>query len=153
MRKLLVSFFGLGYGPMAPGTWGSGGALAVFLLLFFTVGAPWWLLAVLIAAACAVCVALGGWAVKFYASPDPKPVVIDEVAGMWLSLLLVPQDRIAWMLPMAFILFRVFDIVKLPPARQAERLPAGWGILCDDLVAGIQANVLLQVTFRLLWSS
>ncbi|HUV40047.1 MAG TPA: phosphatidylglycerophosphatase A, partial [Planctomycetota bacterium] len=149
MRKLLVTFFGLGYGPVAPGTWGSAGALAVYLALFFAMGGvPWWLLLVLIALACGVNLAFGRWAVAHFAGTDPKPVVIDEVAGMWLSLLFVPVGSGVHALVVcaaAFFLFRIFDILKLPPARQLERLPDGAGILCDDLAAGVQANVVLQV--------
>jgi len=155
-RKLLVSFFGLGYGPVAPGTWGSLGAVVVYVLLWHALGGavPWWLLVVLIAAASAVNLALGRWAVACYNSSDPRPVVVDEVAGMWLSLLLVPVSdgaRLVWVCVAGFLLFRIFDILKLPPAKQLERLPTGAGILCDDLAAGVQANILLQVLFRVLW--
>ena len=155
-RKLLVSFFGLGYGPIAPGTWGSFGAVVVYVVLWYALGGavPWWALVVMIAAACAVNLALGRWAVACYKSPDPRPVVIDEVAGMWLSLLLVPVSgptRLLWVCAAGFFLFRILDILKLPPAKQLERLPTGAGILCDDLAAGIQANILLQVVFRFLW--
>ena len=156
IRKLLVSFFGLGYGPGAPGTWGSFGAVVVYVLLWYALGGavPWWVLVVLIAAASAVNLILGRWAVACYKSPDPRPVVVDEVAGMWLSLLLVPVStwaRLMWVCVAAFLLFRILDILKLPPAKQLERLPVGAGILCDDLAAGIQANILLQILFRLLW--
>ena len=159
VRKLLVTFFGLGYGPIAPGTWGSWGAIVIFLgihLFFYPeTGVPWWLLLVLIAAACVVCVALGGWAVKFYNDLDPHPVVIDEVAGMWLSVLFVPMVgstlHVLIVCGVAFFFFRLFDVLKLPPASQLERLPTGWGILCDDLAAGIQANIILQVLFRWLF--
>lgn len=160
MRKLLLSFFGLGYGPVAPGTWGSGGALAVVLLLWYVGGLSWWGLPILVVAACAVNLAFGGWAQEYYKSSDPKPVVIDEVAGMWLSLVLVPvptptENRVRALVVFAaaFLLFRVLDIVKLPPARQLERLPAGAGILCDDLAAGLQTNVILQLVFRVFWGA
>lgn len=154
IRKLIVSFFGLGYGPIAPGTWGSFGAMLVYVVLWRVLGAPvvWWVLLVLIAAACAANLLLGPWAVDYYQSRDPRPVVIDEVAGMWLSVLWVPMEsvsRMVWACTAAFLLFRILDIVKLPPARQLERLPAGAGILCDDLAAGLQTNVILQLVFRL----
>ena len=158
MRKLLVSFFYLGCLPVAPGTWGSLGALSIYIIIYLiicffwpsqvNVGVPWWVMAPLIVAACVISVALGNWAVREYKSPDPKPFVLDEVAGMWLSMLLVPQDKLIYMVVLAFVLFRVFDVVKLPPARQVEHLPAGWGILADDLVAGLQANLVLQFLFR-----
>ena len=156
MRKLLVTFFGLGYGPIAPGTWGSAGAVVVYLALLLALGSvPWWLLLILIAAACVVNLAFGRWAVGYFRNKDPKPVVIDEVAGMWVSLLFVPMDggfrsvdatlRTLAICAAAFFLFRIFDILKLPPAAQLERLSDGAGILCDDLAAGIQANIVLQM--------
>jgi phosphatidylglycerophosphatase A len=166
VRKLLVTFFGLGYGPIAPGTWGSWGAIVIYLGIHFffypETSVPWWLLLVLIAAACVVCVTLGGWAVKFYNDLDPHPVVIDEAAGQWVSVLFVPMAtshpivnptfHVLIVCGAAFFLFRLFDVIKLPPARQLERLPAGWGILCDDLAAGIQANIILQILFRWLFT-
>ena len=155
MRRVLVSFFGLGYGPIAPGTWGSFGAVVLYLLLRYALdGVPWWTLLFLIVAACAVSLLFGSWAVAYYGSTDPRPVVIDEVAGMWLSVMLVPMrspTAVLWVCGAAFVLFRILDILKLPPARQLERLGAGAGILCDDLAAGLQANIVLQIVFRLLW--
>lgn len=151
MRRLLVTFFGVGYGPVASGTYGSLAAAAVFAALWFTTGPAWWGLVIMIAAASVVNVVLGNWAVKHFGSHDPGEVVIDEVAGMWLSLLLVPMTDYPWLvLISAFFLFRFFDIAKFPPAKQLERLPGGWGILCDDLAAGIQTNIVLQVVFRFL---
>ena len=155
IRKLIVTFFGLGYGPIAPATWGSFGAIVAYAGLWrvFQGSPPVWLMGILIAAACVACLVLGPWAIATFGSSDPKPVVIDEVAGMWLTVLLVPMEtlsRAAWACAAAFVLFRILDIVKLPPARQLERLPAGAGILCDDLAAGIQANIVLQLVFRLL---
>ena len=160
MRRVLVSFFGLGYGPVAPGTWGSFGALVLYLLLWYALGGvAWWTLLILIVAACAVSLLCGSWAVAYYESTDPRPVVIDEVAGMWLSLLFLPvpaaRDRwlaTLWVCGSAFVLFRILDILKLPPAKELERLPAGAGILCDDLAAAVQTNVVLQIVFRVLWS-
>ena len=150
MRKLVVTFFGLGYGPIAPATWGSFGAAVVFLgfQLILPDGVPGWALAAGVVLASAACAGLGPWAQKEFNANDPKPVVIDEVAGQWLSLLFVPVGvtfwRASFVTGAAFVLFRVFDILKPPPARQLERLPGGWGILFDDLAAGVMANVVLQ---------
>ena len=158
MRRLLVSFFGLGYGPVAPGTWGSFGAVVIYAVLWRVLGMPWcwWSALILAVAACVVNLLLGDWAIEHYGSSDPKQVVIDEAAGMWLSVLLVPAHTamgVLWVCGLAFVVFRAFDILKLPPARQLERLPGGAGILCDDLAAGVQTNIVLQVVFRLLWSA
>ncbi len=69
---------------------------------------------------------------------DPSIVVIDEIVGMWIALLFQPPGAVPAIL--AFLAFRAFDIVKPPPARQLERIPGGWGIMLDDVVAGIYAN-------------
>lgn len=84
---------------------------------------------------------------RIYRSKDPDFVVIDEVAGQLVSLLGVPLSGVSVLT--AFVLFRVFDIVKPPPVRQLERLPAGIGIMFDDLAAGLYASALLQCALRL----
>jgi len=74
---------------------------------------------------------------------DPSIVVVDEIVGMWISLLFLPKSiAIA---AIAFFAFRFYDIVKPPPARQMEKYPGGWGIMLDDVFAGIYANVTLQI--------
>ncbi len=74
---------------------------------------------------------------------DPSIVVIDEIVGIWISLLFLPKSAIA--IAIAFIAFRVFDILKPPPAVQLERIPNGWGIMLDDVVAGVYANIVTQM--------
>jgi len=74
-----------------------------------------------------------------HASADPSIVVIDEIVGMWASLLLLPKSLP--ILILAFCFFRLYDIVKPYPARLLERLPRGWGIMVDDLVAAAYANL------------
>ena len=76
-------------------------------------------------------------------APDPSIVVIDEIVGMWISLAFLPKTY--GVLIAAFLLFRIFDIVKLPPARQLERIPDGWGIMLDDVAAGVYANIAVRV--------
>ena len=71
--------------------------------------------------------------------PDPSIVVIDEILGMWISLFMLPKTLTA--VVCAFLLFRLFDIIKPPPARNLEAVPNGWGIMLDDAVAGIYANL------------
>ena len=73
------------------------------------------------------------WRIK-----DPNPVVIDEIVGMWIALLFVPHDVASFVA--AFLLFRLFDVIKPFPARQAELLQSGWGIMSDDVFAGIYAG-------------
>jgi phosphatidylglycerophosphatase A len=84
-----------------------------------------------------------------HATPDPSIVVIDEIVGMLTALVFLPTTAAAY--GCAFILFRGFDIIKPPPARQLEPVPHGWGILLDDLVAGVYANILTQVIIRLVF--
>ncbi len=73
---------------------------------------------------------------------DPGKVVIDEVVGQGVALLLVPHQILYY--GIAFILFRIFDIWKPVPVKQLEHLPSGWGIMADDVMAGIYANVIIQ---------
>ena len=74
---------------------------------------------------------------------DPQIVVIDEVVGQWIALLLVPQTMI-WF-AVSFLLFRFFDILKPWPINQLQSLPGGWGIMIDDVLAGIYANIIIQL--------
>jgi phosphatidylglycerophosphatase A len=78
-----------------------------------------------------------------HAVPDPSIVVIDEIVGMWISLLFVPAQLPVMLI--AFVAFRLFDIIKPPPARNMEKIPHGWGIMLDDVVAGVYANLLTQI--------
>ena len=82
---------------------------------------------------------------------DPGPVVLDEAAGICLTLLFQPFKHGAWVFVAGFLAFRLFDITKPPPARQLEKLPAGWGILLDDLAAAVYANLLCQLLLRIIW--
>jgi phosphatidylglycerophosphatase A len=156
IKKLLVSFLGSGYLPLVPGTWGSlAAAIIYFLLANSRLGNShptlWIVTAGLTVLAAIVGIALGKWATQHYKSDDPKPFVLDEVAGMWLSMLLIPFVNLSTLfliVAVQFVLFRLFDIIKPTPARQAEDLPHGWGIVIDDLVAGVYANICGQIIFR-----
>jgi len=156
LRKLVVTGLGTGYLPVAPGTWGSLGAVGVFLAVAWASGRDAWavnaaLLAVVVA--CSIgCVALGRFAESAFGKRDPGHCTIDEWAGQSVALLTVPLGA-NWIdllvaAGVAFAYFRVLDILKPPPARQAEKLPLGWGVLIDDLVAGVYANVAAQISLR-----
>lgn len=166
LRRWLVSGFGMGYMPVASGTFGSAAAVAISLACWggFQVAQidvkyldAVWVLLTLIASA--VCVVWGRWACDYYADRcrkpgDPGHVVADEFAGQWVALMglpLVGLTRTLAILVVQFFLFRFFDILKAPPAKQLERLPYGWGILLDDVAAGVCANLVGQVVFRLVW--
>jgi phosphatidylglycerophosphatase A len=124
-----------GYAGIVPGTVGSAVGLVLYLPL---TASP---LAVRVVAAVALCF-LGIFASdrleKIWKIKDPSPVVIDEIVGMWIALLFVPTEIFYFFA--AFMLFRVFDVIKPFPARQAELLKGGWGIMLDDVVAGIYAG-------------
>jgi phosphatidylglycerophosphatase A len=143
--RLLATGFGSGYSPLAPGTAGS----AVGLLLFWPLarmGAAWQI------AACGLGFLVGAWASGLLARElghkDPGLAVIDEVVGMWVTLVGLPFGFRTALL--GFVLFRMMDVVKPWPARQLERLPEGWGIMADDVAAGIFAHVALRVVL-LVW--
>jgi phosphatidylglycerophosphatase A len=137
----IATFFGAGLGKPGPGTWGS--VAAVLLWAAYAWGlhpAPTALLLALLAGIL-ITLILGIPAATIAAresgSEDPGFVVIDEVTGQWIALLGSPVD---WKHALiALILFRLFDITKPFPARQLERLPGGWGIVFDDVAAGLYA--------------
>ena len=140
LRVAVATGFGLGRAPLAPGTVGSLATLPLIAGL-------WWVGGWSAVLAGAVVATLAGyWAAgagaAHFGRPDPGPVVIDEVAGQFVSLLFLAPTPAA--LATGFVLFRVFDIWKPFPAGAAERLPGASGIMTDDLVAGIYANVLHQ---------
>jgi phosphatidylglycerophosphatase A len=142
---LVATFFGAGRLKPGPGTWGS---LATTLL--------WWAIAshipentrlfaiaLLIGLSVAVGIPAATLEARGCGKKDPSHVVIDEVAGQLVTLIAAP---IRWKALLAgFILFRAFDIVKPPPIRQLERLPEGWGIVVDDLGAGVYGLIMMQL--------
>lgn len=133
-----------GHAPAAPGTFGS----AAGLLLFWAVRASGSqvLEAAVLLAVTMIGVAVATQAESAYGRRDPGVIVIDETAGMLLTLAAVPVGLGGALA--GFLAFRFFDIVKPFPARRAERLPGGWGVMADDLVAGLYAQALLRL---LLW--
>ncbi len=135
----LATGLGSGYSPVAPGT--AGTVVAVPLAALLLTAAAGVQLAIL-AAAALVAVWSAGVAVARTGIKDPSTVVIDEVAGYLVTVALLPAG---WpTLAAGFVLFRFFDITKPPPCRQAEALPGGLGVVADDLVAGLMANLALR---------
>jgi len=148
----VATFFGAGYGKPGPGTWGS--VAAVLLWAAFGWGVhpsrPAMLVALItgIALSLVAGVPAATIAAREAGYKDPQFVVIDEVAGQWIALLGCPFD---WRHSLiCFVLFRLFDMTKPPPVRQLENLPEGWGIVFDDVAAGLYAwgiAALLRIWF------
>ena len=140
LSTLLATGLGSGYSPFAPGTAGT----LVGLVLFWPL-APLGpaIQVVALLALCALAVPAATREARRCGLHDPGLVVVDEVAGIWVTLLFLPFTAVTAAL--GFLLFRIMDIWKPWPARQLEHLPEGWGIMADDLMAGVYANLLLRV--------
>jgi phosphatidylglycerophosphatase A len=157
----IATGFGLGYLPIAPGTWGSLGGVALSWWVWNGSTTPpptAWVYPPPIVAFLSVqvvfvllVISLGVWAAEraaqYLRNPDPGSIVIDEISGQQIAYFGLLSGSAAgvgwksWLL--GFILFRIFDIVKPPPARQAEKWPHGWGIMADDWFAGMYAAIVL----------
>ncbi|MDP6634905.1 MAG: phosphatidylglycerophosphatase A [Phycisphaerae bacterium] len=153
-RKFLTTGLGLGYAPFAPGTFGSAGAVGVFALTVWIAPKPICVIGVMALVAIffsVVCVRLGPFTEKAFGKKDPSQCTADEWAGQAVAMLGLPIVGCgAWITCWAgFAAFRLFDITKPPPVRQLEKLPQGWGVLVDDLAAGVYANIVAQVILRL----
>lgn len=138
---LLATCGGIGYVPVAPGTAGSLAGLVCYGLVRLG-GAEWLHLGLLVAV-----VGAGIWSStvteRHFGRTDPGVIVIDEVAGMLLTLLWVP---VTWAGAVAgFALFRLFDVVKPFPVRRAEHWRGGWGVMADDLAAAAYAQLSLRL--------
>ncbi|MFH0827732.1 MAG: phosphatidylglycerophosphatase A [Candidatus Omnitrophota bacterium] len=144
LAKLIATFLGVGYLPFFPGTFGSAAALILFLIV-----KPGFIAqCVFLAVFTVLGFSFSGKAEKLFNSKDPKYIVIDEVAGMFLTLLFVPWDFN--LLLIGFLLFRVLDTAKPFPAGRLQNLPGSAGIMLDDISAGIYANLILQFLSRVL---
>ncbi len=133
---------------MAPGTAGALPGVLIFWVFWRFLPTSWmpWLLASALAAVSALTVALGNWSESYWKKKDPGCFVLDEVAGYLLTVLIFSGRHENFWLTAAwtFAATRVLDIIKVPPARQLEKLPGGWGILLDDLAASLYAGALLH---------
>jgi phosphatidylglycerophosphatase A len=138
-EKLIGSGFYTGYIPFASGTWGSLAALIIYLI-------PGFEKPVVIIPAIIVFTILGvftGNKFDVIYGKDPAECTVDEVVGMWISLLFLPKTFLV--VTAAFISWRAFDIIKPAPARQLESLNGGMGIMMDDIVAGLYSLLLLHL--------
>jgi len=141
--RLIASGFGLGYVPVAPGTAGAIGALFIWVLISHLSVHVTLFLIVLLLVSLVLGVISAGEVEKQWGIDDKK-IVIDEIVGMWISVLLIP---FSWANAVAALFFfRLFDIAKPLFIRRIEKLKNGFGIMLDDVVAGVYANIVLQVT-------
>ena len=141
LRHVAATWFGTGLSPLVPGTAGTLGTVPLVLVLWW---AGSWPLHVLMTVAI---VLIGIWASgdaeRRYGRKDPGAIVIDETAGYLVATLAFPLTW--WHLLGSFALFRAFDILKPWPAGRLERLPGAYGIMIDDLFAGLYANLVLRL--------
>ena len=158
MKNLLTSCFGLGWLPVAPGTWGSLPPAIVFALLCES-GVSVVLISVIMTALALggsiVCVRLAPAVIAATGKTDPGEVVADEFAGQAITFLflgMAPAGNIWVTALLGFFVFRLFDIIKPWPIRKLEKLPKGWGILADDLLAGVYAGIVLVICIKL-WAA
>lgn len=138
---MMASVFYMGYLPVAPGTLGS---LAAVLLYYFICRNT-----IMMSAVILVIIILGfvtsGRVEKIFGEKDPDEIVIDEFAGMLISLYRIPP--VMGYVVTGFLLFRFFDIVKPKPIRDLEKLKGSMGIMSDDIIAGVYTNIALQVVY------
>ena len=161
--RWIVTGGGLGFLRPAPGSWGTvGPALIYYVALLLGAHQHFALLGIgLLAGALitgALLVRYGFWACCYFRKVDPGSVVLDEFAGFFVTAAFMPIP--AWFqtdalhlwywVAILYVLFRLTDTLKIPPARELEALPWGWGILLDDIAAGIQANIILQIAVQIL---
>ncbi len=143
---LVATVAGIGFVPFAPGTFGSipGVAIAIGLR---ALAAPWWAEGAVLVALFAAGVWAASAAETYFGRIDPGPIVIDEVVGMLITTLFLPLSWTGWLV--AFVVFRACDVVKPFPAGRAERLPGGFGVMCDDVLAGVWGYAIMR---GLLWA-
>jgi phosphatidylglycerophosphatase A len=144
----LATGFGIGFIPFAPATWAS--LVVALVLLAFPGCASPLVLGIAIAALLPLAIWTSG-AAERELGRDAHPIVIDEVVGMLVTVWGVSlAGRAPLVLGLGFLLFRAFDIVKPYPIRQSQNLPGGWGVVVDDLLAGLASNLVLRLALGFL---
>lgn len=165
--SLMITTVGVGYLPLAPGTWGSMAGVGIYCFIsWFESGAAqhassagtgmphimafhWALNAILLLGVCFAGIWASDRAIPLLGNSDPSEAVIDEVMGQLITFAFVPMT-LSWHLILpGFILFRLFDIWKPYPIRSMEVLPGGLGICADDIVAGVFAGICLAVYYAI----
>jgi len=150
---LSIATCGVGYLPLAPGTWGSLVGVGIFLLLTRVIAGN--ALVAMVLVFIIVVTAVGTWAAtrteELSGRKDPGKVVVDEVAGQLIALfpLTLFTSWSTMAVIVSFILFRFFDIVKPYPANRLQELNGGAGVMFDDLVAGVYAAVIVSIILKI----
>lgn len=143
--KFMASGFGVGWLPVAPGTWGAAEAI-LLLIPFLWFNVPPSVLTLFLSFLIIIFTWIGVKSVDYLQKEwgdDPKQVVIDEMIGVWIAIIGLPFNIVNLIL--GFILFRFFDIAKPLGIRELEKIEGGWGVMLDDALAGVYANVVLQI--------
>jgi phosphatidylglycerophosphatase A len=136
--KILATGFGAGLSPVAPGT---AGTLVGILICLLCYPLAWPLRLLFVVAISAVSIYVAGKAETLYGKTDDQRIVIDEIAGLQVTML--PVAITGLHLCIAFVLFRIFDIWKPFPLDHFQKFPGGWGVVADDLGAGVYAGLIL----------
>jgi phosphatidylglycerophosphatase A len=156
MKRIFTSCFGLGLLPLAPGTWGSLPPAIIFSVMgHFGVSAGPIAITMAALVLAVICVLFAPAIITATGKPDPREVVIDEFAGQALTFLpaaflitaSISLKKICIITALGFLFFRLFDVVKPWPIRKLEKLSKGWGILTDDLLAGVFAAIVVLVCY------
>lgn len=142
MNEKLITFlatgFGSGLAPFAPGTMGT---LVGVVICLLCLPLPWPIRLLIVIALLALSIYVAGQAEKIYQKKDDQRIVIDEIIGIQITML--PVAITVLHLCVGFVLFRVFDILKPFPINNLQRLPGGWGVVIDDVGAGIYAGAIM----------
>lgn len=144
LQKFFITGAFAGYMPLAPGSWGS---LVACIVLWFVWPSQWYFQLLIIFLFYPVAVYFAGVGLRYFGN-DGRQITIDEMIGQAVALFLAPHNIISYLL--GFLLFRLFDIVKLWPAKGWEKLTRGVGVVADDIAAGVYAAVVLQLIITLL---
>ena len=145
--KIIASGLGLGYSPVIPGTIGSLLGIAIFLLLKYF-GLSLLVITVFTIVLFFIGVIVSTKAEKLFNKKDPSVIVIDEIVGALLFLSFIPLNF--WYVIFGFIIYRIYDIIKPYPAKQAENLHSGWGIMLDDIFAGIYTIITVRIIYLMI---
>lgn len=144
IAKMIATGLGTGYSPFAPGTVGA--LLAAIITYYVAINTTWSELNICLAILFVVFTILGIWSANYLQDEwghDPGKIVVDEMIGIWISMLFIPFSILN--LALAFGLFRLYDIWKPGLVGKAEALDGGLGVMADDIVAGVFANLSLQL--------